>query len=199
MDEELEDIHLNVEVLLHRYTEAAGKLHTARSRNDQVVCDFRLYCARRALRLARQSLGLEVATGMVDGAEFHSDKMLEACPDIGLYALDLADELVRRGVSFREAHQAVAEVMSRVYANAKSWPPGEAISSIDLKKIHEALSGIEFDAVCSPEASIARRVSPGAPSKQSLERLWARLEEARQEIEREIERLSAVEETEVPT
>ena len=40
----LEDIHLNVE---SRLTEligpVAGKLHTARSRNDQVATDFRLY------------------------------------------------------------------------------------------------------------------------------------------------------------
>ncbi len=40
----LEDIHMNVE---HRLTEligeAAGRLHTARSRNDQVATDFRLW------------------------------------------------------------------------------------------------------------------------------------------------------------
>src|SRR6478672_6366859 len=41
---ELEDIHMTVE---HRLTEligpAAGRLHTARSRNDQVATDFRLW------------------------------------------------------------------------------------------------------------------------------------------------------------
>lgn len=40
----LEDIHMNVEARLHDLVgEAAGKLHTARSRNDQVATDFRLY------------------------------------------------------------------------------------------------------------------------------------------------------------
>jgi argininosuccinate lyase len=40
----LEDIHLNVESRLHELIgPVAGKLHTARSRNDQVATDFRLY------------------------------------------------------------------------------------------------------------------------------------------------------------
>ena len=40
----LEDIHMNVEARLHKLIgEAAGRLHTARSRNDQVATDFRLW------------------------------------------------------------------------------------------------------------------------------------------------------------
>jgi argininosuccinate lyase len=41
---ELEDIHMNVEARLAELIgPAAGRLHTARSRNDQVATDFRLY------------------------------------------------------------------------------------------------------------------------------------------------------------
>ncbi|KCZ50295.1 argininosuccinate lyase [Hyphomonas pacifica] len=41
---ELEDIHMNVEARLKELIgEPAGRLHTARSRNDQVVTDFRLW------------------------------------------------------------------------------------------------------------------------------------------------------------
>ena len=41
---ELEDIHMNVEARLAEIAgPAAGRLHTARSRNDQVATDFRLY------------------------------------------------------------------------------------------------------------------------------------------------------------
>ncbi|MBK9585457.1 MAG: argininosuccinate lyase [Alphaproteobacteria bacterium] len=41
---ELEDIHMNIESRLKEIIgEAAGKLHTARSRNDQVATDFRLW------------------------------------------------------------------------------------------------------------------------------------------------------------
>jgi argininosuccinate lyase len=40
----LEDIHMNVEARLKEVVgEAAGRLHTARSRNDQVAVDFRLW------------------------------------------------------------------------------------------------------------------------------------------------------------
>lgn len=41
---ELEDIHMNIESRLKEIVgESAGKLHTARSRNDQVALDFRLF------------------------------------------------------------------------------------------------------------------------------------------------------------
>ena len=53
---ELEDIHLNIEARLAEIIgPAAGRLHTARSRNDQVVTDFRLW-VRAACERADQGL-----------------------------------------------------------------------------------------------------------------------------------------------
>jgi argininosuccinate lyase len=47
---ELEDIHMNVEALLgEKIGPLAGKLHTGRSRNDQVVLDLKLYSRERLL------------------------------------------------------------------------------------------------------------------------------------------------------
>ena len=44
---ELEDIHLNIEArLTERIGEAGKRLHTARSRNDQVATDFKLWVMR---------------------------------------------------------------------------------------------------------------------------------------------------------
>ena len=44
---ELEDIHMNVEARLkEKIGDVAGKLHTARSRNDQVATDVRLYAMK---------------------------------------------------------------------------------------------------------------------------------------------------------
>lgn len=40
---ELEDVHMNLEQALREKTEAADKLHTGRSRNDQVATDVRLF------------------------------------------------------------------------------------------------------------------------------------------------------------
>ena len=42
-DPRLEDVHMNIEWELTRRVPAGGKLHTARSRNDQVALDLRLW------------------------------------------------------------------------------------------------------------------------------------------------------------
>ena len=73
--EELEDIHMTVE---HRLTEligeAAGRLHTARSRNDQVATDFKLW-VRGACDEASQAIrGLQRA--LVERAEEHADTVM---------------------------------------------------------------------------------------------------------------------------
>ncbi len=45
LDPKLEDIHMNIEMLLtQKCGELGKKLHTGRSRNDQVSTDLRLYC-----------------------------------------------------------------------------------------------------------------------------------------------------------
>jgi len=71
-DPALEDIHMNVEARLKALIgEAAGRLHTARSRNDQVATDFRLW-VREAAEAAEGALaGLQRAllTRAEEGAE----------------------------------------------------------------------------------------------------------------------------------
>jgi argininosuccinate lyase len=53
LSEDLEDIHMNVESLLTEVVgEAAAKLHTGRSRNEQVATDLRLYLRRQANQIA---------------------------------------------------------------------------------------------------------------------------------------------------
>ena len=39
----LEDVHMNIEASTAEKTPASAKLHTARSRNDQVATDMRLF------------------------------------------------------------------------------------------------------------------------------------------------------------
>jgi argininosuccinate lyase len=73
----LEDIHLNVENRLHKLIgPVAGKLHTARSRNDQVATDFKLYvrdeiaaldAGLAALQLALVTMALEHAATVMPG------------------------------------------------------------------------------------------------------------------------------------
>ncbi len=53
---ELEDIHMNIEFLLHKKIgSVAGKLHTARSRNDQVVTDLKLWIKKNGEELNSDS------------------------------------------------------------------------------------------------------------------------------------------------
>lgn len=53
-----EDVHMNIEARLTEIVgSVGGKLHTARSRNDQVATDLRLFC-RKALTDVRESLRL---------------------------------------------------------------------------------------------------------------------------------------------
>ena len=72
---ELEDIHMNVEARLKELVGApAGRLHTARSRNDQVVTDFRLW-TRSALANSMQLVsGLKRA--LVSRAETHTETIM---------------------------------------------------------------------------------------------------------------------------
>ncbi len=70
-----EDVHMGVEALLtERLGPVAGKLHTARSRNDQVATDLRLY-ARDAVQEVRQRI-LDVQGTLVRHAEAHRDTLL---------------------------------------------------------------------------------------------------------------------------
>lgn len=58
----LEDIHMNIEAELTRRIGPAGaKLHTARSRNDQVATDTRLYCRAAIDGLVAAVTGLQLA------------------------------------------------------------------------------------------------------------------------------------------
>ncbi len=56
----LEDIHMNIEkALTDRIGPAGAKLHTARSRNDQVALDTRLYCRAEIARLTDLLTGMQ--------------------------------------------------------------------------------------------------------------------------------------------
>ena len=67
----LEDIHMNVEARLAELIgPAAGRLHTARSRNDQVAIDFRLWVKDELTRVTVALKGLIEA--FLDRAEEHA-------------------------------------------------------------------------------------------------------------------------------
>ena len=68
---DLEDIHMNIENRLReKIGDAAGKLHTARSRNDQVATDMRLYVKEAIDCVLSEIIGFRKT--LLDQAKSHS-------------------------------------------------------------------------------------------------------------------------------
>ncbi len=73
--DDYEDIHMNVEARLKELVgEPAGRLHTARSRNDQVATDFRLWVRDGCDRAVGQIEALQRA--LLSQAEAHADALM---------------------------------------------------------------------------------------------------------------------------
>ncbi len=76
--QDLEDVHMNIETRLTQLVGDVGKkLHTGRSRNDQVCLDFRLFASdqlREWIRLTRALVRM-----FVKRAEEHKDVLLPGC------------------------------------------------------------------------------------------------------------------------
>jgi len=73
--EEYEDVHLNVEAaLIERLGEIGAKLHTGRSRNDQIALDMRLYI-REASERVRKAIE-EVQKAILSLAETYADVIM---------------------------------------------------------------------------------------------------------------------------
>ncbi|TAH34134.1 MAG: argininosuccinate lyase [Alphaproteobacteria bacterium] len=72
---EYEDIHMNIEARLAELIgDAAGRLHTARSRNDQAVTDFRLFVRDAIDVLDRYAQNVQKA--LIDKAEQYADAIM---------------------------------------------------------------------------------------------------------------------------
>ena len=71
---ELEDVHMNIEDELTRRVPAGAKLHTARSRNDQVALDVRLWLRDEIVSLLKEIAGLQRA--IVSLGEKNSDVII---------------------------------------------------------------------------------------------------------------------------
>ena len=74
-DRALEDIHMNIEARLKAIIgDPAGRLHTARSRNDQVVTDFRLWTRGALGEVSARLTGLQVI--LVRRADEHAETVM---------------------------------------------------------------------------------------------------------------------------
>ncbi|MDC0194734.1 argininosuccinate lyase [Alphaproteobacteria bacterium] len=70
-----EDIHMNIEALLKKKIGSiAGKLHTARSRNDQVVTDFKLWIKKNIININEECKNFQKA--LINVAKKNTDSVM---------------------------------------------------------------------------------------------------------------------------
>jgi len=100
---------------------------------------------------------LPAMTVLLNSAKFNRERMYSSLASDFSLATDLADELVRNGSSFRDAHEVVGQLV-RTCSERKVMLPVAA----------EGLKGISKDFELTPDASISRRKGEGATSQQSV-------------------------------
>lgn len=112
--QELEDVHMNIE---SRLTELVGdvgkKLHTGRSRNDQVALDFRLFVSD-SLR-DWQERARTLISAFAERAEEHRETLLPGCTHLQpAQPVSLAHHLLAYAWMFRRDVQRLADCERRV-------------------------------------------------------------------------------------
>jgi argininosuccinate lyase len=143
---DLEDVHLNIERRLTELVGDAGKrLHTARSRNDQVATDMRLWL-RGAVDLLRTRL-VAVQTALLDLADGHAETILPGFTHMqvaqpvtfGHHLLAYVEMFARDDERFADCRRRINRLPLGAAALAGTSFP------IDRERVAKTLG---FDAVC---------------------------------------------------
>ena len=122
-------------------------------------------------------LCLAAAVGMLRGTRFDRERMADAASDELLAATDLADRLVRRGITFREAHGVVAGLVRG--ALERGVAPSE-LGEDDLRQLAPAVEPADLDEVFGDRTAwIESKASEGGTA---LERVHEQLDRARREL-----------------
>jgi len=110
------------------------------------------------------SAALELCSAMLPELKINRERMEEAASDPNLFATDLAEYLVGKGMAFREAH----EIVGKLVANAiDKGTKLNAIAPADLKKL-SPLFGVDIADVFDVRRSLAARRAIGAPSPENV-------------------------------
>jgi argininosuccinate lyase len=118
-------------------------------------------------------LCLRVAPAMLEELEFDRARMAAAASDELIAATDVADELVRQGVPFREAHGVVGGLVRAAVDR------GKRLSELTDEELGELLPQLEpsdFRALLEPGSWLESKVSAGGTA---LERVREQLGQAR--------------------
>jgi argininosuccinate lyase len=143
---ELEDVHLNIEARLTEIVGDAGKrLHTGRSRNDQVATDLRLWLRGEIDRIA--VLLVQMQRSLVDLAAGHVETVMPGFTHLQVaQPVSFAHHLLAYVEMFARDAERLAEVRARV----NRLPLGAAALAgtsypLDRQKVAQLLG---FDGVC---------------------------------------------------
>jgi argininosuccinate lyase len=107
---------------------------------------------------------LRVFAAMLPELTINTARMESAADDPNLLATDLAEYLVKKGMPFREAHEAVGKMVARA-ATAKV-----ALNNVSLLEMQEIskLFGDDVLKVFDVRGSLAKRTATGAPSPENV-------------------------------
>ena len=110
----LEDIHMNIESRLKEIIgEPASKLHTARSRNDQVATDLRLYCKSLCATLDAALKGLQQA--LLKQAEKNIETVMPGLTHLQpAQPINFAHHLMAYGEMFARDRSRIADAAKRL-------------------------------------------------------------------------------------
>jgi argininosuccinate lyase len=123
-----------------------------------------------AIETAQRSLA--VLPGLIAGLEFEVERMAAAAADPALGATDLAEELVRRGMPFRSAHEVIGRLVRRAEERKQSL---RELGPEELRAVDAALSP-EVMGALDPQRAVAARALPGGPAPEMVLAEVARLE-----------------------
>ncbi len=110
-------------------------------------------------------LALVAARQMVAGVSFDRERLSAAAGDPALAATELADLLARRGVPFREAHQAVGRLVREALASGHTLAQ---IGTAELAAAHPALAEASAEALAllgDPQRWIESKISAGGTAR----------------------------------
>jgi argininosuccinate lyase len=104
---------------------------------------------------------LGALAGCVETLRFDEAAMREAAEAEALYATDLAEELVRAGVPFRQAHRRIGEMVKRLHAEHRSF---RSLGPDEWRDLGLPEGGSLLD----PDRSVRARSMAGGPSPASV-------------------------------
>jgi argininosuccinate lyase len=115
---------------------------------------------------------LAVATGAIGATKYRDDRLRSAASNPALLATEAADYLVRKGVPFRQAHDAVGKILREAERQQKVWTE---LSLEELRKLSSAFDS-DFSRGLTLEAALASKQVPGGTSIESVRTAIADLE-----------------------